>query len=166
MAAIGARASQEDTRVLDIYVDADACPVKEEIYRVAKRYDLRVYLVSNSWMRSPEAGRVELVLVEAGPDVADDWVAEHAEADDVVVTSDLPLAARCLEMGALVLDPKGRPFKEDSIGGALASRELLSQLRDLGEMTGGPAPLENKDRSRFLQRLDELIQRARRRPSP
>lgn len=148
--------------MLDIYVDADACPVKEETYRVAKRYDLKVFLVSNSWMRSPSEGRVELVLVDDGFDAADDWMVEHATVDDIVVTADIPLAARCLAKGARVLDAKGKEFKEDSIGSALASRELLSMLRDMGEMTGGPAPLEKKDRSRYLGRLDEVIQAIRR----
>ena len=149
--------------MLDIYLDADACPVKEETYRVAKRYDLKVFLVSNSWMRSPSEGRVELVVVDDGFDAADDWMVEHATEGDIVVTADIPLAARCLAKGARVLDAKGKEFKNDSIGSALASRELLSMLRDMGEMTGGPAPLEKKDRSRYLGRLDEIVQALRRR---
>lgn len=149
--------------MLDIYVDADACPVKDETYRVAARYDLRVFIVSNSWMRTPEAGRVELVLVDDGFDAADDWVADRAEQGDVVITNDIPLAARCLKRGARVLGAKGKEFTDDSIGSALASRELLSQLREMGEMTGGPAPLEKKDRSRYLERLDQIIQALRRR---
>ena len=148
--------------MLDIYVDADACPVKDETYRVAKRYDLKVFIVSNSWMRTPEDDRVELVLVDDGFDAADDWVAEHATTGDIVLTSDIPLAARCLANGARVLGPKGREFEEASIGSALATRELLAQLRDMGETTGGPRPLEKKDRSRFLHRLDEIIQMIRR----
>ena len=149
--------------MLDIYIDADACPVKDETYRVATRYELKVYVVSNSWMRTPDKGQVELVLVGDGFDAADDWVAEHAGDGDIVVTSDIPLAARCLACGARVLDAKGKEFKEESIGSALASRELLADLRDLGEITGGPAPLEKKDRSRFLSRLDEVVQAIRRR---
>jgi uncharacterized protein YaiI (UPF0178 family) len=148
--------------LLDIYVDADACPVKEETYRVAKRYDLKVFIVSNSWMRTPEDGRVEFVRVDDGFDAADDWVAEHATTGDIVLTSDIPLAARALAKGASVLGPKGRKFDESSIGSALATRELLAQLRDMGETTGGPAPLEKKDRSRFLHKLDEIIQAIRR----
>ncbi len=156
----------EDAPLLDIYVDADACPMKEETYRVAKRYDLKVYLVSNSWMRSPDDDRIELVLVDDGFDAADDWVAEHATEGDIVITADIPLAARCLAKGARVLGSKGREFTEESIGEALARRELLSQLREMGEMTGGPAPLEKRDRSEYLQRLDQVIQALRRkRPS-
>ena len=148
--------------MLDIFVDADACPVKDEVYRVAKRYDLAVFLVSNSWMWTPDDGRVEFVLVDRGFDAADDWVAERAAAGDIVITTDIPLAARCLVKGARVLGPKGREITEDSIGSALASREVLAQLREMGENTGGPAPLEKKDRSQFLQRLDQVIQAIRR----
>ncbi len=144
--------------MLDIYVDADACPVKEETYRVATRYDLKVFVVSNSWMATPTKGRVELVLVDDGFDAADDWVAEHATEGDIVLTADIPLAARCLEKGARVLGFKGSEFTDDSIGSALASRELLSELREMGEMTGGPAPFEKNDRSKFLGRLDQVIQ--------
>ncbi len=149
--------------MLDIYVDADACPVKDETYKVALRYELTVYLVSNSWMRSPERGQVELVVVGDGLDEADYWIAERATDGDIVITADIPLAARCLASGARVLDGKGREFSEDSIGSALASRELMSQLREVGEITGGPAPFEKKDRSRFLGKLDQLIQAMRRR---
>ena len=148
--------------MLDIYVDADACPVKDETYRVAARYDLQVYIVSNSWMWTPDAGRVELVLVDDGLDAADDWVAERASEGDIVFTNDIPLAARCLKNGARVIGSKGKEFTDDSIGSALASRELLSQLREMGEMTGGPAPLEKKDRSRYLEKLDQVIQATRR----
>ena len=148
--------------MLEIYIDADACPVKEEIYRVAKRYGLQVHVVSNSWMRVPEQTGVALVRVDDGFDAADDWVAERAGAGDIVVTSDIPLAARCLARGARVLDGKGKEFSEGSIGSALAARELLAGLRDMGERTGGPAPLEQKDRSRFLERLDQLVHAQRR----
>ena len=126
--------------MLDLYVDADACPVKDEIYRVAKRYDLAVFVVTNAWMFTPPAGRVELVLVGQGFDAADDWIAERASEGDIVITADIPLAARCLARGARALDAKGREFTPDAIGSALASRELLSDLRDLGVVTGGPAP--------------------------
>ncbi len=144
--------------MLDIFVDADACPVKTEVYRVAKRYGLKVTLVANSKMRIPLKGRVERVVVSEHLDAADDWIAEHAENDDIVISNDIPLAARCLKKGALVLAPKGRAFTDDNIGASLATREILSHLRDLGNMTGGPPPLEKRDRSRFLQLLDETIQ--------
>ncbi len=148
--------------MLDIYVDADACPVKDEIYRVALRYDLKVYVVSNSWMHTPDKGRVQLVLVDDGFDAADDWVAERSADGDIVITADIPLAARCLAKGARVLDGKGKEFSESSIGSALAARELLSELRDMGTITGGPAAMQPRDRSRFLGRLDEIIQAIRR----
>jgi uncharacterized protein YaiI (UPF0178 family) len=148
--------------VLTLFIDADACPVKDEVYRVAGRYGLQVYVVSNSWMRTPEKGRIELIVVENQFDAADDWIVDNTEAGDIVVTTDIPLAARCLESGACVLRPDGQPYTEDNIGQALATRELLSQLRDLGEIGGGPPPFQKKDRSRFLQRLDETIQRIRR----
>jgi uncharacterized protein YaiI (UPF0178 family) len=136
--------------------------VKDEIYRVAKRYGLKVFVVSNSWMQTPDSKAVEFVRVDDGFDAADDWIAEQAGRGDIVITADIPLAARCIPSGARVLDAKGREFKEDSIGSAMASRELLAELRDLGHMTGGPAPFEKKDRSRFLGKLDELIQAIRR----
>ena len=144
-----------------IYVDADACPVKDEIYRVAKRYDLSVTLVSNSWMRTPDDGRVEFVLVGDGFDAADDWIVEQVKPHEIVITSDIPLAALCLEKGAYVLGPKGRVFTEASIGDALASRDVSSQSREHGLMSGGPAPFNPKDRSRFLQQLDAVIHVAR-----
>ncbi|MCP4654169.1 MAG: YaiI/YqxD family protein [bacterium] len=147
----------------NIFVDADACPVKQEVYRVAGRHALRVTLVSNSWMRTPPEDWIELVVVDGGLDVADDWIAEHVREDDVVVTADIPLASRCLEKRALVLGPTGRVFTEDMIGEALATREILSQLRDVGVVTGGPAPFERRDRSRFLQNLDEAIRTVSRR---
>jgi uncharacterized protein YaiI (UPF0178 family) len=149
--------------VLHIFVDADACPVKDEIYRVAARYDLRVTLVAASWMRAPDDPRVTLQVVGGGIDVADDWIVEHAGDGDIVVTADIPLAARCLALGAHVIGSTGYPFTQDNIGSALATRGLLSELRDLGEVTGGPAPFEKRDRSRFLQRLDEAVVAIRRR---
>ena len=145
-----------------IYVDADGCPVKEEIYRVAKRYDIPVTLVANSWMRTPDAASVEFVQVGDGFDEADDWIVEEVKANEIVVTADIPLAAQCLEKGACVLGPKGRVFTEESIGDALANREVSSQMREHGMMTGGPAPFGQKDRSRFLQKLDDTINRCRR----
>jgi uncharacterized protein YaiI (UPF0178 family) len=147
--------------MLTVYIDADACPVKDETYRVAGRYELPVFVVSNSWIRTPSAGEVELVVVKGDFDAADDWIVERVEADDIVITGDIPLAARCLEKGAAVLGTRGKEFTSDSIGDALASRELLSQLRDMGEVGGGPPPIAKKDRSEFLQRLDGIVQRIR-----
>ena len=146
-----------------ILVDADACPVKQEVYRVASRYGLRVTLVANSWMRTPDDPRITLEVVDAGLDEADDRIVERVRPDDVVVTADIPLASRCLEKGARVLGTSGRPFTEDNIGGAVATRDLLAELRGAGEITGGPPPLTKGDRSRFLQQLDETIQAIRRR---
>jgi hypothetical protein len=146
-----------------IYVDADACPVKSEIYRVAGRYGLSVTLVANSWMRIPDDPRIALEVVRAGLDEADEWIVERVQRDDVVVTADIPLASRCLEKGAHVIGASGEPFTEDNIGGALATRDLLTELRGAGEITGGPRPITKRDRSRFLQRLDEIVQALRRR---
>ncbi|MFH2008304.1 MAG: YaiI/YqxD family protein [bacterium] len=149
--------------MLEVFIDGDACPVKQEIYRVAQRYGLCVTLVTNSRMRAPQEHWIRLVLVEGHLDAADDWIAEHVGEDDIVVTADIPLADRCLKRRALVLGNTGRPFTEENIGDALATRELLSDLRDLGSVTGGPPPFSKRDRSQFLQRLDEMIQSARRR---
>jgi uncharacterized protein YaiI (UPF0178 family) len=147
--------------MLNIYVDADACPVKEEIYRVAERYGLRVILVANSRMRTPTEDWIELVIVNDRFDAADDYIVDHLEVDDIAISTDIHLAARCLGKGALVLRPTGRPFTEENIGDALATRDLLSQLRDSGSLSGGPAPFRKKDRSLFLQRLDGAIQSIR-----
>ena len=147
--------------MLNIYVDADACPVKDEVYRVARRYDLTVTLVANSRMRLPDDARTRLVVVGEGLDVADDWIAEHADTGDIVITGDIPLAARCLAKGARVIGPTGKPFTEDNVGDALATREILAQLRSVGEPTAGPAPFAKRDRSRFLQALDAAIQAIR-----
>jgi len=149
--------------MLEVFVDADACPVKQEVYRVAKRYGLSVTLVANSRMRAPDEQWVRLEVVKGHVDAADDWIADHVGEGDIVVTADIPLAARCLEKGALALGTTGRPFTADNIGDALATRELMSDLRDLGTMAGGPPPFAKRDRSRFLQRLDEMIQSVRRR---
>ena len=147
-----------------ILVDADACPVKEETYRVAKRYGLPVLLISDSWLRTPREDWIELVVVkhDGQLDAADDVIVERTEAGDVVVTDDIILASRCLEKGASVLSPRGRVFDEDSIGGALATRELMAELREMGEVTGGPSPFGKRDRSSFLQKLDQTIQALRR----
>ncbi len=150
-----------------IYVDADACPVKDEIYRVAGRHRLSVTLVANSWIRVPMESWITLEVVGGGLDVADDWIAERAGRGDIVITSDIPLASRCLKHGARVVSPTGRPFTEDNIGDALATRDLLTDLRGAGARTGGPPPLGKQDRSRFLQKLEEAIQSAKRSaPSP
>lgn len=148
-----------------IIIDADGCPVKDETYRVAKRYGLKVTVVANSQMRVPQEDWLELVLVDGGFNAADDWIAGHVADNDIVVTADIPLASRCLEKGARVLSPRGDMFTEDSIGDALASRELMSHLRDMGTVTGGPAPFNKQDRSRFLHSLDGIIQVVRRRQS-
>ena len=148
--------------VLDIYVDADGCPVKQETYRVAERYGLKVVLVADARMRVPDEDWIQLVVVKGGFDAADDWIVEHVERDDIVITGDIPLADRCLKKGARVLDPRGRVYREDSIGQALAMRDLMAHLRELGVESGGPAPFEKRDRSQFLQRLDETVQAIRR----
>jgi len=140
-----------------IFVDADACPVKQEIYRVARRYGVPVTLVADTWMRTPEEDGLKLVVVEGDFDAADNWIVEHVSNGDIVVTGDIPLADRCLKLGARVLGLRGREFTEDSIGEAMAGRELLSELRDLGVQTGGPRPFEKRDRSRFLQKLDAML---------
>jgi len=148
--------------LLDIYVDADACPVKDEVYKVAQRYGLRTYVVSNAFMMIPASPLIERVIVEAGPDVADDWIAEHIQTGDIAVTADIPLAERVLKAGGQALAPNGRAFTENSIGSAMAQRALMEQLRATGDIVGGPKPFDRNDRSRFLQALDEAVQRARR----
>lgn len=149
--------------MLHVYVDADACPVKDEVYRVARRHDLPVTLVSAQSMRVPAEGRVTMQVVAAGMDAADDWIAAHAGDGDVVITADVPLAARCIAAGAAVIGTNGRAFTEDNVGDALATRDLLAGLRGAGEITSGPPPFGPKDRSRFLQALETAIQAIRRR---
>jgi uncharacterized protein YaiI (UPF0178 family) len=154
---------QHDTdRTIIVLVDADACPVKDEVYRVAARHGLMTYVVANSWMQIPRDPRIERVVVPAGPDVADDWIAQRARRGAVVVTTDVPLAARCVKAGADVISPNGRPFTEQSIGMALATRNLMDALRSSGEVTGGPRPFAQKDRSAFLSALDLAIVRLER----
>lgn len=146
-----------------IFVDADACPVKDEVFRVAQRCGLKVLVVSNSPLRIPRHPLFESVVVAKGQfDGADDWIVERITDRDIAVTADIPLAARCLEKGARALDAKGKVYSPDSIGDALASRELMAHLRAMGELGGGPPPFTAKDRSTFLQRLDDLIQAQRR----
>lgn len=141
-----------------IYVDSDACPVKAEVIRVAKRYGLSVTFVSNFWMRLPEEWDAKLIVVGGQFDAADDWIVEHVVKNDVVVAGDIPLAHRCIKAGSRVIGPDGRLFDEENIGSILAMRDLLHVLRGAGEITGGPAPFQNKDRSKFLQALDQVIQ--------
>ncbi len=144
--------------MIAIFVDGDGCPVKDETYVVATRYGVRVALVANSRLGVPQGLGVELILVDQGPDAADDWIVENVRPGDVVVTADIPLAARCLEAGGRVLGTNGRIFSEDSIGTQLATRDLKAQLREAGIMSGGPPPMSAKDRSRFLSSLDQLVQ--------
>ncbi len=148
--------------MLHIFVDADACPVKKEVFRVADRNSLSVTLVANAWMRTPNETWITLEVVGDGFDEADNWIVEHVQPFDIVITTDVPLASRCLKEGAHVLGPSGKLFTEENIGDAVATRDLLSELRDAGEITGGPPPLQKRDRSRFLQQLDDMIQRIRR----
>jgi len=150
--------------VLDIYIDADACPVKEEVYRVAERYGLNVTLVSNSRMRVPAGPRIRLEVVSDGFDAADNWIVEHVARFDIVITADIPLASRCLKQGALVIGTSGKPFTEANIGQVVATRDLLADLRVAGEVTGGPRPITQRDRSQFLQSLDAAIQTVKRKP--
>ena len=152
----------EEQRRIAIYVDADACPVKPEVYRVAERHGVRVHVVANSFINVPRDPLVERVVVGAGFDAADDWIAARARRGAVVVTADVPLASRCVKAGADVIGPTGRPFTEASIGSALATRNLLEELRSAGEVTGGPKPFSPRDRSAFLSALDLAIVRLKR----
>ncbi|HEY0556179.1 MAG TPA: YaiI/YqxD family protein [Thermoanaerobaculia bacterium] len=146
----------------EVYVDADGCPVKDEVYRVARRHGWTVHVVANSRMSVPTDEKIRQVVVGGRFDEADDWIAERIGPGDVAVTADIPLAARCLEKGATVIGTKGNLFTEDSIGDSLATRELMSQLRQAGVVTGGPAPMAKNDRSRFLAGLEEAIRAAAR----
>ncbi len=147
---------------MPFYIDADACPVKDETYRVARRYTIQVFVVANAPLLVPREELIELVVVSGGFDAADDWIAERAGPGDIVITTDIPLADRCLRRGARVLGPKGLEFTDDAIGEALATRALLEMLRQSGQFGGGPAPFAKTDRSRFLAKLDELVHAARR----
>jgi hypothetical protein len=147
--------------MLTIYIDADACPVKAEVYKVARRHGMHVAVVANAPLRVPPDALIETV-VRCGFGAADDWIVEQAGPGDIVVTADIPLAARCLGKEALVLDPKGRPFTDNHIGAKLAMRDLMNDLRQGGTVTGGPAPMTPKDRSRFLSKLDETVHAVRR----
>lgn len=152
----------ETTEGLRIFVDADACPVKEEIYKVAYRTAVPVTVVANSYLRIPQHDLIDIVVVEANPDAADDHIAERADASSVVITADIPLADRCLKAGATVIAPNGKPFTDASIGQAMALRSLMQDLRAGGDQIGGPAPFDKRDRSRFLQALDTAIVRLKR----
>ncbi len=147
---------------LVIFVDADACPVKEEVYRVAERHGLPVSIVANAPIAVPKVDWISRVHVALGPDVADDWIAERARPGAVVVTADIPLASRCVKAGASVIAPNGKLFTEASVNAALATRNLMDQLRSSGEITGGPRPFSPRDRSAFLSALDVAIQRLKR----
>lgn len=150
------------TPAIRIFVDADACPVKNEVYRVAERYGLKVFVVANSYMNVPRSDLIERIIVPEGPDVADDWIADRAGGRDIVITADIPLAARCVKNGASVLSPTGKVFDGDSIGMALASRNLMTDLRSAGAVTRGPPPLSRQDVSRFLSALDLAVVKAKR----
>jgi uncharacterized protein YaiI (UPF0178 family) len=144
-----------------IYVDADSCPVKQEVYRVANRYGLQVILVANKALNIPDEGLVELIVVDNGQDAVDDWITANADKNDIVITADIPLASRTVKKGARILSPRGAIFNESSIGDTLATRDLMTHLRDIGLFTGGPPAFGRKDRSKFLQALDSLIQAIR-----
>jgi len=158
-------ASASETRPIEIFIDADACPVKDEAYRVAQRYGLKTWVVSNAYMAVPAHPRIERVIVDAGPDVADDWIAARVGEGDIAVTNDIPLAERVLAAGASAIAPNGRTFTRDSIGSAMAQRAIMEQIRSTGAIAGGPPPFGKADRSRFLQALDEAVNRAIRRRS-
>jgi uncharacterized protein len=152
----------EAAQPIEIYVDADACPVKPEIYRVAERHGVKVFIVANAFMTVPQSPMIERVLVSTGFDAADDWIAERARRGALVITADIPLASRCVKEGAEVIGPTGKPFSEASIGMALATRNLMEDLRAMGDVTGGPKPFSARDRSAFLSALDVAINRLKR----
>jgi len=145
-----------------IYIDADACPVKDEVYRVAARHKLPVTVVAAGFIRVPADPMIERIAAGDGMDAADDWIAERVQPGDVVITADIPLASRCVKAGAEVIAPNGRPFTEQAIGMTLAVRNLMHDLRSAGEVTRGPKPFSPRDRSAFLSALDEAIRRAQR----
>ena len=146
-----------------IYVDADACPVKDEIYRVALRHGVPVSVVAGNFIRVPQDPLIERIAAGSGMDAADDWIVERVKPGDVVVTSDIPLASRCVKAGADVIAPNGKPFTEESIGMTLAVRNLMTDLRSAGEVTGGPRSFAARDRSAFLSALDQTLRRIQRR---
>ncbi len=148
--------------MITVYIDADACPVKDETYKVAARYSLTTFVVSNSFIQIPRSDLIKRMIVDVGPDVADDWIADQVVTGDVVVTNDIPLAGRVLAKGAHALAPNGRAFTPDSIGAALAQRAIMEHIRSTGEITGGPPPFSNASRSQFLQTLDQVITKEQR----
>ncbi len=148
--------------MLDIYIDADGCPVKDETYKVAERYQLKVFVVANKFLNVPQDARVQMIVASSGFDAADDWIVEHAQKGDIVITADILLAERCVKKQVRAIGSKGIEFTEDSIGSAVATRELMQNLRHMGEVRGGPAPMEKKDRSKFLGTLDQVIQQLKR----
>ena len=152
----------ETFQAITLYVDADACPVKPEIYRVAARHGIKVFVVSNAFLQVPQDPLIERVIVGSGFDAADDWIAERAGRGSIVITADIPLASRCVKAGAEVIGPTGKPFTQASIGMALATRNLMEDLRAMGEVTGGPKAFSPKDRSAFLSALDVAINRLKR----
>jgi len=147
--------------MLNIYIDGDGCAVKDETYKVATRYKMKVFVVANKRIGLPLDSNVEMVVVSGGFDAADDWIADNISEGDIAITSDIPLASRCLLKKARVLGPKGNEFTEDNIGSALAMRELMTNLRHMGEMRGGPSAMDKKARSQFLSQLDQIIQSIR-----
>jgi len=148
--------------MLKIFIDADGCPVKEETYKVAARYQLKVWVVANKYMNIPLHPLIEMMVVKAGPDEADNWIADQIEVDDICITNDIPLADRCLKKNAKVLNTRGEEFDEDMIGNAMATRDLMKQLREAGQIMGGPPPMEKRDRSNYLGNLDRIIQMIKR----
>lgn len=144
--------------MLTIFIDADGCPVKEETYKVAARYQLKVFVVANKRMHTPLHPTIEMVVVNDGPDAADNWIAENIQAHDICITNDIPLADRCLKAGARALGARGDEFDEDMIGEALATRELMKTLRESGLVGGGPPAMNQRDKSQFLGSLDRIIQ--------
>ncbi|QLY26384.1 YaiI/YqxD family protein [Bdellovibrio sp. KM01] len=148
--------------MLDIYIDADGCPVKDETYKVAERYQLKVFVVANKYLNVPQGSRVQMIVASTDFDAADDWIVDHAQKGDIVITADILLAERCVKKQVRAIGSKGIEFTEDSIGSAVATRELMQNLRHMGEVRGGPAPMDKKDRSKFLSTLDQVIQQLKR----
>ena len=150
--------------MLDIYIDADGCPVKEETYKVAARHQLKVFVVANKRLNIPMHPTIRMEVVSGDPDAADNWIAEHIQPKDICITADIPLADRCLKAGGRAIQPRGDEWTEDNIGDALATRELMKGLREMGEARGGPAPMSPRDRSQYLSHLENLIQNIKRAP--
>lgn len=148
--------------MLDIYIDADGCPVKDETYKVAERYQLKVFVVANKYLNVPQDSRIQMIIASSDFDAADDWIVENAQKGDIVITADILLAERCVKKKVRAIGSKGIEFTEDSIGSAVATRELMQNLRHMGEVRGGPTPMDKKDRSRFLGTLDQVIQQLKR----